>query len=215
MFKFTSIHSVRLTKITVATIALISTVLIATPVFAHHAFGEIVPSNGVEGFLSGLAHPMIGLDHFAFVIAVGLLAATKRQGFWLPVAFLLSALGGTGLHLLTLNLPAPEVFISFSVLAFGIMLAMQNRPNLPVLVGLGTIAGLFHGYAYGEAIIGASMAPLVAYLAGFTIIQLVIALSSYFIAKQIFNKPESLRLRYAGFILCGAGAAFLSAAILG
>jgi len=32
------------------------------------------------------------------------------------------------------------------------------------------IAGIFHGYAYGESIIGARVAALVAYLIGFTVI---------------------------------------------
>jgi urease accessory protein len=212
--------SPKLTKpsFTTAAIALFTLLLAlfnVTPAFAHHPSGGTVPTNWIEGGLSGLAHPIIGIDHFAFVVAIGLLAATKRQGFWLPIAFLCFALVGTGVHLLNLDLPTPEVFISLSVLLFGILLAMQHRPNLAIVVGLGAIAGLFHGYAYGEAIIGATMAPLVAYLIGFTFIQLAIALSTYFIARQILKKSESQKLRYAGFVLCGAGAAFLSAAVLG
>lgn len=191
------------------------TLLSAAPAFAHHASGGTTPSNWIEGALSGLAHPIIGLDHFAFVVAIGLLAATRQQGFWLPIAFLLSALMGTGAHLLNLDLPAPELFISVSVLVFGIMLAMQARPQLPILVSLGAIAGLFHGYAYGEAIIGATAAPLIAYLIGFTLIQLIIALSTYAIAKKILHRSDALKLRYAGFVLCGIGAAFFSAALGG
>ena len=34
----------------------------------------------VEGLLSGLGHPVIGLDHLAAVIAVGCLAATQPKG---------------------------------------------------------------------------------------------------------------------------------------
>jgi urease accessory protein len=196
-------------------LTLFVTLLYAAPAFAHHPLGGTIPSNWIEGGLSGLAHPIIGLDHFAFVVAIGLLAATRKHGFWLPVAFLCSALVGTGVHLLNLDLPAPEIFISLSVLIFGIMLAIQARPQLPVLVSLGAIAGLFHGYAYGEAIIGATAAPLIAYLIGFTCIQLVIALSTYAIAKKILHTPDSLKLRYIGFVLCGIGAAFFSAALGG
>jgi len=43
------------------------------------------------------------------------------------------------------------------------MLVMPNKPNWLVLTVLGAIAGLFHGYAYGESIIGAGMTPLFAY----------------------------------------------------
>ena len=36
------------------------------------------------------------------------------------------------------------------------------------------VAGLFHGYAYGEAIVGAETAPLAAYFLGFALIQFVL-----------------------------------------
>ena len=56
------------------------------PASAHHFMGGKVPSNFLTGFLSGLAHPVIGLDHFAFVVAVGLLAALLgRRGLVIPV----------------------------------------------------------------------------------------------------------------------------------
>jgi urease accessory protein len=218
MFKFASISSTRSLQFcfkSIATFTLLVLALAATPVWAHHPFGGNVPSTGLEGFLSGLGHPIIGLDHFAFVVAIGLLAATQRKGFWLPIAFLAMALVGTTVHLANLDLPAIEALISISVLLFGIILTLPKRPNLPTLLGLGMVAGLFHGYAYGEAIIGATMAPLAAYLIGFTLIQLLIALAAYLIAKRIWLYPESLSLRYIGFILCGAGAAFLSAVVLG
>ena len=50
------------------------------PAGAHHAIGGRIPSNGWEGLLSGLAHPVLGLDHFAFVVAVGLIAAVLCAG---------------------------------------------------------------------------------------------------------------------------------------
>lgn len=196
----------------------ISLLLTATPATAHHAFGGETPSNLFEGFLSGLAHPVIGLDHFAFVVAVGLLAAIKKRGVFIPVAFALAALAGTGIHLISLDLPGAELVISASVLAFGVMLAMKDSPNLIVLIVLAATIGIFHGYAYGEAIVGAEMTPLVAYLAGFTIIQLVVAMVTYGIGKFVLNKltdQPSLNLRFAGFTICGAGAAFLSSVILG
>lgn len=187
----------------------------STPALAHHAFNGRLPANVFEGFLSGLAHPIIGVDHFAFVVAVGLLAATMQRGLGLPIVFVLAALGGTGIHLLSLNLPIPEVFVSASVLMVGVILAMQYTLNLPILLGLGAIAGVFHGYAYGEAIVGAEMSPLIAYLLGFTTIQIVIAISAYLVGKSVLRQPNPLGLRHTGFILCGAGAAFLSAAVFG
>lgn len=199
---------------TIATIGALAGIgVVAAPAFAHHAIDGKVPSNWIEGFVSGLAHPLIGVDHFAFVVAIGLLAVTKPRGVWLPVAFLVAALVGTMTHLLNIDLLAPELFIAGSVLVLGIMLVIQNRPNLLVLGGLATLAGVFHGYAYGESIMGAEMSPLLAYLLGFTGMQLAIAMSAFAIGRQIFHQPESLGLRYVGFMLCGAGVAFLSSVI--
>jgi len=217
-FKVSAITSRKALVKAIALVVGISFLLTATPAAAHHPFGGETPSNFFEGLLSGFGHPIIGPDHFAFVVAVGLLAAIKERGIFIPIAFVLTALAGTGIHLMSLDLPFPEVIISASVLVFGIMLALKSSPNSMVLIALAAIAGLFHGYAYGEAIVGAEITPLVAYLAGFSLIQLAIALLTFQVGKsamkQVTEQP-TLLLRFAGFTICGAGAAFLSSAILG
>ncbi|NEQ23815.1 MAG: hypothetical protein F6K28_32670 [Microcoleus sp. SIO2G3] len=191
--------------------------LSANPALAHHALGGNTPTNALEGFTSGLAHPVIGLDHFAFIVSVGLFAAIARQGILIPIGFVLAAMVGTGVHLMQLSLPAAEFFIAGSVLLFGILLAMKKELNGWIVVGLAAIAGLFHGYAYGEAIFGAQMTPIIAYLAGFTVIQLVIATVTFSVAKSIIKQKSeqpSLTLRFAGFVICGVGLTFLSTLIL-
>ena len=191
----------------------------AQPAIAHHPFGGKTPDNFLEGILSGMGHPIIGPDHFAFVVAIGLLAAIKsKQGIFLPIAFVVATIAGTIVHLLALDLPAPELIISASVLILGIFLAMKESPNLGWLLGTAAIAGLFHGYAYGEAIVGAEMTPLIAYLGGFALIQLAIALAAFKIARLALKKvaeQPALALRFAGFTISGIGAAFLSSVILG
>jgi urease accessory protein len=191
--------------------------LTATPALAHHPFGGNTPTNAFEGFLSGLGHPIIGLDHLAFVITAGLLAAIMGRGLSIPVGFVLASLVGTLVHLMGVNLPAPEFFISASVLLFGVLLAMRQQPQTSLVVGLAALAGLFHGYAYGEAVIGAGMASIMAYLLGFASIQMAIALGAYWVAKRFgaSEKAPSLNLRFAGFTLAGVGAAFLSGVVLG
>ena len=196
----------------------ISLLLVANPAIAHHAFGNETPRNFFEGFLSGMAHPIIGLDHFAFVVAIGLFAAIYRQGIFIPFAFVAAAMAGTGLHLMSLDLPVPELVISASVLGMGVMLAMKDSPNWTVILGLAAIAGIFHGYAYGESIVGAEMTPLVAYLAGFTAIQLVIAWIAFALGKVTLQKMTDsplLYLRFAGFTISGIGVSFLATSILG
>lgn len=200
-----------------ALLTIVGLLLSTSPAMAHHAMGGKLPSNFFEGFVAGLAHPIVGLDHFAFVVAVGLLAAVSRQGIKIPVAFVLAAMAGTGLHLTQLTLPAAEFVISGSVLLFGVLLAMKQRPNDWILTGLAAIVGLFHGYAYGEAIFGAEMTPLVAYLAGFTVIQLVVAIAAFLLGKAVLKQATeqpALPLRFAGCVICGIGIAFLSTLIM-
>lgn len=190
--------------------------LIATPAQAHHAFGGKTPTSFFEGFLSGLAHPIIGIDHFAFVVAVGLLAAVMQQRLLLPITFVLAAIAGTGIHVMGIDLPGSELFVGASILTIGLLLALKNRPQPFITIGLGAIAGVFHGYAYGESIVGADMTPLVAYLAGFTVIQLVVALSAFGVGQRVITRSvESfpLGLQFAGFTLCGFGAAFLASGL--
>ncbi|MCY7333358.1 MAG: HupE/UreJ family protein [Pseudanabaena sp. CAN_BIN31] len=188
----------------------------ASPALAHHPMGGKMPSTFFEGFMSGLAHPVIGLDHLAFIVVIGLFAALKPQGIFIPLSFVLSAMLGTGLHLLGVTLPVVELIVSASILLFGILLAIKNSPNLLVMITLSAVAGLFHGYAYGEAIFGAQTTALVAYLTGFTVIQLVISSAAFFIGQKVLKGDfgqVSPNLRSAGLVICGIGAAFLASNI--
>ncbi|NJK36652.1 MAG: HupE/UreJ family protein [Oscillatoriales cyanobacterium RM2_1_1] len=201
----------------IALLAMTSLPFGSAPVLAHHAMGGEVPANFTEGFLSGLAHPVIGLDHFAFVVAVGALGAISRQGIKIPIAFVLAAMVGTWLHLMQITLPAAEFVISGSVLLFGIFLALKDCPNSWVLTGLAALIGLFHGYAYGEAISGAEMTPLIAYLAGFTVIQLMVAIVAFLIGRTVLkkaNEQPGLPFRFAGFVICGVGVTLLSTLLI-
>jgi urease accessory protein len=185
----------------------------ALPAMAHHAMGGGMPANFGEGFLSGLAHPIIGLDHFAFIVSIGLLAVLKRQGIMIPAAFVVAAMVGTGLHLMQLNIPGVELLVSGSILLFGVLLAMKDSPNTFGIAGLAAIAGLFHGYAYGESIFGAEMTPVIAYLIGFSTMQLIIAAAVYWMSKTILQRSSqqpSTNFRSAGLVICGVGLAFLA-----
>ena len=81
------------------TSSLIVLVLFSAPAFAHHLMGGRTPASFTEGILSGLGHPVIGLDHFAAVVAVGYLAAAHRAAPALAIAFVLAMMAGVALHL--------------------------------------------------------------------------------------------------------------------
>ncbi len=186
--------------------------LLAKPALAHHPFGGTAPKNIFEGLLSGVSHPVIGFDHLAFVIAVGLLAAVVNKGWRIPAAFVVATLAGTALHLAEFDLPMIELVIAVSVLLFGALAVMRDRLNPLVVMPLAAIAGVFHGYAYGEAVVGAEPTPLAAYLIGFAGVELAIAYTSYLLSKRTIDQNQSLGLvsvRHAGFMVLGVGAAFV------
>ncbi len=185
---------------------------LAKPALAHHPFGGTAPKNIFEGILSGVGHPVIGFDHLAFIIAAGLLAAVVSNGWRIPAAFVVATLAGTGLHLAGLNLPMAEIVISVSVLLFGALAVMRDRLNPLVVTLLATLAGVFHGYAYGEAVVGAEATPLVAYLIGFAGVEGAIAYTAYLLSRRAIDQNKAtglISIRHAGFMVLGVGSTFI------
>ena len=202
----------------ILTIVPLFLLIFASKTLAHHATGGQTPDNFLNGFLSGLAHPVIGLDHLAFVVASGLIAVGMEQGLLIPIAFVIATLIGTGIHLQGINLLFPEGIVALSVVIFGLILTLkkglQNHSNLYTiaLATLAMIAGIFHGYAYGESIIGARVAALVAYLIGFTVIQLAIASGAFFLGsviKEKLAKQATLISKFIGLAIMAIGTTFL------
>lgn len=201
-------------------LTLVSPLLIAQSAWAHHPSGGQIPDTSLAGFLSGLGHPVVGLDHLTFVVASGLVAIGLQWGIIVPVTFLGTALLGTGFHLTAMEMPMLELAIASSVILFGLVLATRNGEksllpgfnNTGLVAALGAIAGIFHGYAYGEAIIGAEMSPLAAYLVGFTLIQGGIALATYWLGQKLSLSLPSL-MRYCGLVIGAIGFVFFSQAI--
>ena len=84
------------------------------------------------GLLSGLTHPISGLDHVLAMVAVGIWGAQLGQpAVWLlPVTFpVVMALGGM-LGLLGMPLPGVEVGIGLSALLLGLVVATERRLGL-------------------------------------------------------------------------------------
>lgn len=158
--------------------------LLATALFApasaiaHHPNGYMLPDSFYEGLLSGFGHPVIGLDHLSFIIAMGILSYSLKRRTLIPLAFVSSTLIGTVLHLNSVNIIAAELLIGLSVVLIGLALVWGIKiRNSIALIAVFTLSGTLHGYAYGESIIGAESTVLGAYLIGFTSIQMAICLS--------------------------------------
>lgn len=181
---------------------------------AHHVMGGGKPATLVEGLLSGLGHPIIGMDHLAFVIAVGLVAGMAGLNVLLPALFVAASAAGVALHVAGIELPKAELVVAASVLLVGALIAMDakaaGRPWL--WAALFAAAGLFHGYAYGESIFGAESTPLLGYLAGLVLVQAAIATGVALLARR--GDAASLRTRLAGAAIAGVGIAVLAGQVL-
>jgi urease accessory protein len=114
-------------------------------VWAHEETGQ------AAGFLSGLSHPVSGLDHVLAMVAVGFWGAQLgAPALWaLPVAFpMVMALGGM-LGLMGIPLPGVELGIALSAVALGAMVLGEVKPSLPIAAGLVSFFASFHGHAHG------------------------------------------------------------------
>ena len=103
------------------------------------------------GFLSGLKHPVSGLDHVLAMVAVGLWGAQLgAPAVWLlPVAFpMVMAFGGM-LGLMGVPLPGIEYGIAASAILLGIAVMFELRPPLAIAAIVVGIFAIFHGHAHG------------------------------------------------------------------
>jgi urease accessory protein len=198
---------IKLSALTLAVCAL------ASPAYAHHVMDGQLPQTFMQGLLSGFGHPVIGLDHFAFVVAMGLIASAVPKGLRLLAVFIGGALLGCVIHLFAVDLPLAEIVIATSVLAAGLVLmAGMKLSATSFAIAAGTI-GVFHGYAYGESIVGAEASALGAYLVGFSLIQFAIAAGAYFLVGALRRRPMPRLddgLRLAGVVIGGFGLFVLS-----
>ena len=115
-------------------------------------------------------------DDLLFLLVAGVLLFQRAR----PAAYLITGifiggtLLGTVLHLMSVNLPIAEVIIAVSLVCGGLMLFLRKGIDSSILGLFFAGAGVFHGYAYGESIIGAEATSLGAYLLGFSLIQFIV-----------------------------------------
>ncbi len=181
------------------------------PAHAHHAMGGALPETVFQSLVSGLAHPVIGIDHLAFVVLVGLLAARTGRRAYLAGGFALATVAGCLLFLADTPLPFAELAIAGSVVILGALLLRADLPTPRVLDLAVPMAGLFHGWAYGAAILGAETGVIPAYLAGFGIVQFGIAMLAAVVSvrlRETFGMAAA-RERIAAAACMGVGFAVM------
>jgi len=179
--------------------------LAATPASAHHLMGGAMPVTFIDGLLSGLGHPIIGPDHLAFMIAVGVVVGAGGLNLVLPLIFVAAMTVGVAGHVAGLNIPAIEIMVALSVLLAGFLIARGRALPLLAWASLFALAGLLHGYAFGESIFGAETSPLGAYLLGLGAIQIVITIGIALFVRRLGASVPQFWPRLVGAAILGVG----------
>ena len=156
-----------------------------------------------------LLEAALGIDHLAFIVAVGLAVGVAGLSLAMPAVFVAASAVGVAIHVMGANLPGDELVVAASVILAGGLLAAGRaaRGSIVMWGALFAVAGLFHGYAYGESIFGAERTPVWAYLLGLVVVQSALATA----VALLMRKPltSSLNARLAGAVIAGIGLAVL------
>ena len=171
---------------------------------AHHLMGGKTPATFADGILSGVGHPIIGPDHLAFLVALGIAVGVGRLSLVTPFLFLLAMACGVAAHVAAVNIPAAELIVALSVLIAGVLIALDWHIPAKAWAAIFSIAGFFHGYAYGESIYGAEPTPLVAYLVGLVAVQTVLVVGIAFASRAVLMASR-IGPRLVGAAICGVG----------
>ena len=187
--------------------------VIAQPAWAHHPMGGKLPQTFLQGLLSGFGHPVIGLEHLAAIVGVGILAALAGRSAAVVLAFSIAIIAGVGLHLAKVDLPASELFVGLTTLLIGALVIARQSMGAGLALLLFAAAGLVHGYALGESIVGAETSPLVAYLFGLLIMQTAVGVVVYAAVRRLARWPaRTTGLTVAGVLVALAGGIATAAA---
>jgi len=188
-------------------LGIVAFVVAAGPALAHTEGGA------AGGFVTGFLHPILGWDHVAAMVAVGLWGAfLGPPAIWLlPVTFpLVMALGGAA-GAAGIPLPAVETGIAASALVIGLAVALAARPPLWTAALIVAVFAVFHGHAHGTEM-PTAISPL-AYAAGFVIGTGLLHLAGIGLGLLTRTAAGTMAVRAAGGAIALAGAGFLTGAI--
>jgi urease accessory protein len=188
---------------------IMSVVVVLYPVTALAHVG----SGASGGFLTGIAHPVSGLDHVLAMIAVGLWGAQLgNPALWvLPVVFPMMMACGGMLGLMGIPLPGVEIAIAISAIVLGTMVFAEARLRIQLAMIIVAFFAIFHGHAHGTELPAGQSGLL--YSIGF--VAATGCLHGVGIGIGMIYRWSSgrLALRAAGALVCVSGIFFLWGAL--
>jgi urease accessory protein len=174
--------------------------------FPSAVYGHVAGEPG-EGFVAGLLHPLVGLDHFLAMLGVGIVSAQMggRRVFTIPATFVLSMIAGAVAGVKGAEWPFTEAGIALSVVVLGVAIAtVREDSNGWLVMAVVMLFGSLHGHAHGLELPQA--ADPVYYAAGFvsstTAIHLLGVGIGYFLTVR---STSGMLLRHLGSGMVGMG----------
>ncbi|MCX7791642.1 MAG: HupE/UreJ family protein [Chloroflexaceae bacterium] len=173
--------------------------VLAGPALAHTGHGA------TDGFLHGLAHPVLGPDHLLAMLAVGLWSGfVLPHRFWAGAAAFLAAMAaGAGLSWSGIGYPMVETVIVLSVVVFGLLTLGSRRGQPEAVTGASLVAIAAFASAHGHAHATEASGDALAYLAGFLISTAALHLAGIGIARSVAGRPLVQKAMGAGIALSG------------
>ena len=191
--------------------ALVGSICLGWPMlsFAH-------TEDAGTGFLSGLLHPVMGVDHFLAMLAVGIVSAQLggRRIWTIPCIFVSSMVLGAVPGTLGTEFPFVEVAIAFSVIILGIAISIAKENGHGLLTAIFvSFFGIFHGHAHGLEM--PNTADPAFYGFGFLLGTAAIHVLGVLIG-HLFCQRDNLRtaLRYVGAAMALTGVVILSGVLV-
>ena len=184
-----------------------SLLLLAPAAQAHHLMALLhLQPTPLSGFISGLAHPVLGPDHLVFLLALSLVGLGHRSAWML--ALLVTGLAGSLLGLVWPGLPGAEALVSATLILEALVLLAQWP------VGLLLPAFGLHGYALSSSVLGWTQGPLVTYLMGLFVAEgLLLLLALTVLRRLVVPGGEGLRRLWAAALI-GCGVAWTWSALV-
>ncbi|MBM7036746.1 HupE/UreJ family protein [Vibrio ulleungensis] len=181
--------------------------LFPLPLLAHSEVGHS------SGFISGFMHPLLGWDHLAAMVAVGLWGAfLGAKAIWmLPVVFPMVMAFGGALGLAGVPVPAVETGIAGSAVVLGAMIAFKVRPPIVIAACIVGVFAIFHGHAHGTEL-PHSANPLT-YSIGFVLATGLVHLAGISLGILVRWPAGKVLVQTTGGIIALAGVGFLTGVV--
>ena len=187
--------------------AALALIAFSNAAFAHADHGQ------AGGFISGFTHPILGWDHVAAMVAVGLWGAfLGRPAIWiLPVVFPLVMALAAALGVIGVPLPGVETGIAGSAVVLGLLIAFAVRPPLWAAGLVVGVFAVFHGHAHGTEL-PTAVNPF-AYAVGFVLSTGLLHAAGILFGLLVSLPAGKLAIRGGGGLISLAGIGFLTGAL--